>query len=99
MIYRLNELENVQKFIIIFTMGSALDKRGMLKIIWNKIDDKIIETKSTKEAFAKETNVAVGIITRIKYRTANPTLDTLEKIAKGLDMTLGELCDPDHHES
>jgi len=77
-------------------MGSALDKRGMLRVIWNNIEDLMIENNFNRKILAKKADVHATILTQIKFRKANPTLGTLEKIAEALGITLGELCNLNH---
>lgn len=79
-------------------MASALDKRAMLRLIWQKIDATMFETGMNGETLADKARVSPRIITGIKKAKGNPTLLTLEKIAKALGMPLGKLCDPDHNE-
>lgn len=81
---------------MIFNMGSALDRRGMLRLIWINIEDRMIEKEIDQKTLSSISGIHPKIITKIKKRTANPTLKTLEKLAKSIGLTLGELCQENH---
>lgn len=70
----------------------------MLKKIGTRIYQEMTEKNITKEALAKKAGVAPAIIYQLRNFRGNPTLRTLDKIAKALGISLGELCNPNHGE-
>lgn len=63
----------------------------------DKLAKKIVKLRRnlgvTKEKFAYENGISKGNYTDIENGKGNPTLDTLEKIAKGFGISLKELFD------
>jgi transcriptional regulator with XRE-family HTH domain len=74
-------------------MGNALDYEGMLRKIGTRIYQEMTIKKIDKNDLAQKAGVAPGIIYQLRNFKGNPTLKTLDKIAKALDITLGDLCD------
>lgn len=74
-------------------MGSALDFEGMLKKIGTRIYQEMTEKNISKEELSKKAGVAPGIVYKLRKFKGNPTLKTLDKIAKALNISLEDLCD------
>jgi len=79
-------------------MNPALDLRAIRKNIAARVFLEMSEKGIQKEEFAKRADVSPGVIYQLRHQKGNPTLETLDKVAKALGITLGKLCDPNHRE-
>jgi transcriptional regulator with XRE-family HTH domain len=49
----------------------------------------------TQEALSERAEMSVDAINRIEHASRTPTLETVEKIARALDVTVADLIDPE----
>lgn len=80
-----------QQTSIIVNMTSKIN--NIKTLIGNKIRLERLKKRISQEKFAELADLSKNSIGAIERGEASPTIETLAKIAKALDMTISELTD------